>query len=120
GRPAVPTKCSVTTDGLADHPPHFSYDEIRRLPAYETPLTLECISNSVGGGLIGNAVWRGTLLHPLLDRAGIKPQARYAALYAAEGYSTGHTLERILRPANFLAWEMSGEPLPRRPGCPVS
>ena len=55
----------------------------------------------------------------LLDRAGIKPQAKYAALYAAEGYSTGHTVERILHPENFLAWQMNGEPLPRRHGFPL-
>src|SRR4029077_16942542 len=120
GEPALyPEKLSLTIDGLVDHPLHFSYDEIRRLPAYETPLTLECISNSVGGGLIGNPLLRGPLLHPLLERAGIKPQARYAALYAAEGYSTGHTLERISRPENFLAWEMNGEPLQRRHGFPL-
>jgi DMSO/TMAO reductase YedYZ molybdopterin-dependent catalytic subunit len=84
GEPAVdPEKWSLTIDGLVDHPLRFSYDEIRRLSPYETPLTLECISNSVGGGLIGHALWRGTLLRPLLDRAGIKSQAKYAALYAA-------------------------------------
>lgn len=120
GEPAVDAeKWSLTIDGLVEHPLRFSYDEIRQLTSYETTLTLECISNSVGGGLIGNAQWRGTLLRPLLDRAGIKPQAKYAALYAAEGYSTGHTLERILRPVNFLAWEMNGEPLARRHGFPL-
>jgi DMSO/TMAO reductase YedYZ molybdopterin-dependent catalytic subunit len=120
GEPAVdPAKWSLTIDGLVDHPLRFNYDEIRQLPPYETTLTLECISNQVGGGLIGNAVWKGTALCPLLDRAGIRPQAKYAALYAAEGYSTGHTLERILRPANFLAWEMNGEPLPRQHGFPL-
>jgi DMSO/TMAO reductase YedYZ molybdopterin-dependent catalytic subunit len=120
GEPAVdPEKWSFTIDGLVDHPQRFTYDEIRRLPTYETPLTLECISNAVGGGLIGHALWRGTRLHPLFEHAGIKPQAKYAALYAAEGYTTGHTLERILRPENFLAWEMNGEPLPRRHGFPL-
>ena len=120
GEPAVdPAKWSLTIDGLVDHPLHFNYDEIRQLPPYETILTLECISNEVGGGLIGNANWKGTGLRPLLDRAGIKPQAKYAALYAAEGYSTGHTLERILHPENFLCWEMNGQPLPRQHGFPL-
>src|ERR1700730_3059851 len=120
GEPAVdPEKWSLTIDGLVDRPLRFSYEEMRHLPPYETPLTLECISNSVGGGLIGNAVWRGTLLPPVLDRAGIRPQARYAALCAVEGCSTGHTLERMLRPANFLAWEMNGEALPRQHGFPL-
>jgi DMSO/TMAO reductase YedYZ molybdopterin-dependent catalytic subunit len=77
GEPAVdPEKWSLTIDGLVDHPLRFSYDEIRREPPYETPLTLECISNSVGGGLIGNAVWRGTRLCSLLERAGVKPNMR--------------------------------------------
>jgi len=120
GEPAVdPAKWSLTIDGLVDHPQRFNYGEIRALAPYETPFTLECISNPIGGGLIGNAVWRGTLLRPLLDRAGVKPEAKYAALYAAEGYTTGHTVERILHPENFLAWEMNGEPLPKEHGFPL-
>lgn len=120
GEPAIdPEKWSLTIDGLVEQPLRFGYEEIRRLPPYQTTLTLECISNSVGGGLIGNAVWRGTELQPILERARIKPQARYVALYAAEGYTTGHTLERILRPNNFLAWEMNGDPLPRQHGFPM-
>jgi DMSO/TMAO reductase YedYZ molybdopterin-dependent catalytic subunit len=120
GEPRVdPDKWSLTIDGLVDQPQRFSYDEMRKLPPFETILTLECISNPVGGGFVGNANWHGTELRPLLDRAGIKPQAKYVALYAAEGYSTGHTVERILHPENFLAWEMNGEPLPRQHGFPL-
>ena len=120
GEPEVdPTKWSLTIDGLVQHPLHFSYDEIRQLAPFETTLTLECISNPVGGGLIGNALWGGTLLAPLLQRAGIRPEAKYAALYAAEGYSTGHTIERITHPENFLAWQMNGEPLSRLHGFPL-
>ena len=120
GEPAVdPSKWSLTIDGLVENPLRFDYDQIRQLAPYETTFTLECISNQVGGGLIGNANWKGTLLRPLLDRAGIRPEAKYAAIYAAEGYSTGHTLERIRRPENFLVWEMNGQPLPRQHGFPL-
>src|SRR5579862_8400860 len=70
GEPAVdPQKWSLAIDGLVDQPLRFSYDEIRALTPYDTTFTLECISNPVGGGLIGNAVWRGTPLRPLLERA---------------------------------------------------
>ncbi len=120
GEPSVDaSKWSLVIDGLVEQPLRFNYDEIRKLPPHETVLTLECISNSVGGGYIGNAQWKGTLLRPLLDRARVKPAAKYAVLYAAEGYTTGHTVERILRPDNFLAWEMNGEPLPRIHGFPL-
>jgi hypothetical protein len=110
---------SLVIDGLVENPLRFSYDEIRRLPAYDTYLTLECISNPIGGRYIGNAQWRGTLVRPLLDRARVKVNATYAVLYAAEGYTTGHSVARILQPENFLAYEVNGEPLTRERGFPL-
>ena len=105
--------------GWSTDPLHFDYDDIRKLAPYETTLTLECISNEIAGGLIDTANWRGTLLRPLLERAGLKPNAKYAILYAAEGYTTGHTIERLMRAANFLAYDMDGEPLTRIHGFPL-
>src|ERR1700756_1242929 len=120
GEPGVDVgKGSLTIDGLVDEPLHLNYDDIRKLAPYETTLTLECISNEIAGGLIDTANWRGTLLLPLLERAGLKANAKYAILYAAEGYTTGHTMERLMRDANFLAYDMDGEPLTRVHGFPL-
>src|SRR5260221_2278268 len=120
GEPAVDVnKWSLMIDGLVDEPLHLDYDDIRKLAPYETTLTLECISNEIAGGLIDTANWRGTLLRPLLERAGLKPNAKYAILYAAEGYTTGHTVERLMRCANFLAYGMDCDPLMRIHGFPL-
>jgi DMSO/TMAO reductase YedYZ molybdopterin-dependent catalytic subunit len=120
GEPAVDgTTWSLTIDGLVAQPQRFSYDEIRKLEPFETTLTLECISNPVGGRYIGNARWKGTRLKPLLDRARILPEAKYAVLYAAEGYTTGHPVARMLDPANCLAYDMNGTPLTRVHGFPL-
>ena len=120
GEPAVDEKkWSLTVDGLVKNPLRFTYDEIRALPPYETILTLECISNSVGGRFIGNAKWTGTLLKPIIERAGVLPAAKYAIFYAAEGYTTGHPISRLDDPANFLAYHINGEPLPRQHGFPL-
>ena len=120
GEPAVDaSKWSLVIDGHVEQPLRFDYDGIRKLPSYETVMTLECISNPVAGPYIGTAQWKGTLLKPILDRARIKPAAKYAVCYGAEGYSTGLPVERILRSENFLCWEMNGEPLPRRHGFPL-
>lgn len=120
GNPGVNTaKWSLTIDGLVEKSLRFNYDEIRRLPPYEACLTLECISNPIGGRYIGNVLWRGALLKPLLERARPMANAVYAVLYAAEGYTTGHPVARILRPDNFLAYEMNGEPLTREHGFPL-
>jgi DMSO/TMAO reductase YedYZ molybdopterin-dependent catalytic subunit len=112
-------KWSLTIDGLVEQPLRFDYDDIRKIEPYETTLTLECISNEIAGNLIGNANWRGARLRPLLERARLKPNAKYAILYAAEGYTTGHTTERLLRENNFLAYDMNGEPLTRVHGFPL-
>lgn len=120
GEPVIDAdKWSLTIDGLVAEPLHFSYGEVRKLPPYETTLTLECISNEIAGGLIDTAEWRGTLLRPLLERAVLKPNAKYAILYGAEGYTTGHTIERLTREGNFLAYDMDGKPLTRIHGFPL-
>ncbi len=120
GDPAVDAaKWSVSIDGLVEESLRFDYEQVRRLPSYEADLTLECISNAIGGSAIGNARWRGTRLRPLLDRAHVKPNAAYAVLHAADGYTTGIPVNRLLYQQNFLAWDMNGAPLPRRHGYPL-
>jgi len=120
GEPSVDaSKWSLRVDGLVEQPLQFRLDEIRRLPRYDTILTLECISNPVGGKYIGNASWRGTLLKPLLEKARPKPEAIYAVLHGADGYTSGHPVPQLLGDKNFLAYEMNGEPLNRLHGFPL-
>lgn len=110
---------SLTIDGVVEQPLRFSFQEIESLPALERTLTLECISNPVGGPWIGNARWRGTPLRPLLERARPRAEAQSALLYAADGFTTGIPLERLFAEDNFLAYGMNGEPLPRAHGFPL-
>jgi DMSO/TMAO reductase YedYZ molybdopterin-dependent catalytic subunit len=120
GEPVVDEKTwTFAINGLVKDPLKFTYDEIRALPPYETTLTLECISNAIGGRLIGSANWKGTALKKLIERAGVLPEAKYAVFYAAEGYTTGHPVERFADPANFLAYDMNGAPLTRQHGFPL-
>lgn len=106
-------------DGLVSQPLELSYDQLLALPSIETEMTLECISNSIGGDAISNAQWTGTLLKPLLERVRPSSAATHVALYAADGYSTGHPVGRVWNQANFLAYRMNGDPLPPQHGYPV-
>ncbi len=112
-------KWQLKVDGLVARPFTLSYHDLLALPPIEKMLTLECISNPVGGNYLGNARWTGTALRPLLERAGPLPQAAHAVIHAADGFSTGHPLERVLRDENFLAYRMNGEDLPPDHGYPV-
>src|ERR687890_2857525 len=56
-----------------DNPIELSYDDLLGLPTREADVTLSCISNEVGGGLISNARWTGVLLSDVLSEAGMGP-----------------------------------------------
>ncbi len=105
--------------GLVDHPLRLTLEELRAMPPHEEYATFLCISNEVGGNLIGNAKWKGVPLKNLLERARVKAGARKAVFRADDGYSTGIPLERCLRPQTLLAYEMNGKELPDDHGFPV-
>jgi DMSO/TMAO reductase YedYZ molybdopterin-dependent catalytic subunit len=106
-------------DGLVAHPIEITYDQLLGLPRIERILTLECISNPIGGHAIGNAQWTGTPLKPLLEHAHPAPEASHVIIEAADGYSTGHPIERIWNEYNFLAYRMNGDLLPPVHGYPA-
>jgi DMSO/TMAO reductase YedYZ molybdopterin-dependent catalytic subunit len=56
-----------------DNPIELSYDDLLGLPTREADITLSCVSNEVGGGLISNARWTGVLLSDVLNEAGMSP-----------------------------------------------
>jgi DMSO/TMAO reductase YedYZ molybdopterin-dependent catalytic subunit len=109
----------LTIDGAVNEPLSLTYDEVRRLPAEDLVWTLECIGNPVGGSLIGNVVWTGTRLAPLLAQVGVRPEAVEVRLHAVDGYSTSVTVDRISHPDTVLAYEMNGYPLFREHGFPL-
>ncbi len=120
----VPVKVDVSKwrlkmDGLVERPLAFSLEELKGHPAVERTLTLECISNPIGGPYIGNARWEGVELRPLLEAAGVRKEARYAVLYGADGLTTGHPRERLEAGDILLAYRMNGQPLPVAHGFPL-
>lgn len=109
----------LKVDGLVAKPFALTYQDLLALPAIEKHLTLECISNSIGGTFIGNALWTGTRLKPLIERAQPLADAAHVVLYAADGFTTGHPLSRFWNEENFLAYKMNGVELPPNHGYPV-
>lgn len=120
GSPLIdPASWRLKIKGLVENPLELSYGEIRRLPQFKQTLTLECISNPPDGTAIGNADWVGTKLKPILDRARVRPEAKYVAMRAADNYYTGVPREEIMREENFLPYLMNGQALPIAHGFPV-
>jgi len=87
-------KLDVT--GLVENPGSFSYEDMKALPAVEQYATLACISNEVGGDLIGTALWRGVRLKDVLNQAVLKPGVVDIFLRASDDYTDSIPLDRAL------------------------
>jgi len=111
---------SLEIKGLVATPRTFSYAEfVRSAPSVERYQTLECISNEVGGDLIGNARWKGVRVRDILTLAGIRPEAAAIVWGSADGYFESVPVEVALDPGSLLAYAMNGAPLPMKHGAPV-
>jgi DMSO/TMAO reductase YedYZ molybdopterin-dependent catalytic subunit len=106
-------------DGLVATPLQINLAELRAMPQQRAVRTLQCISNPVGGGLIGTLDWQGVPLTPFLARANILPSARYALFEAADGYTTSVPLQRLTQPEVLLVTGAADQPLPLRHGAPL-
>src|SRR5436853_919093 len=113
------TRWRLEIAGLVETPMTLTYDDSKALPAVEQYATLCCISNEVGGDLIGNAYWRGVRLKDLLQRAGLKPGVVDIALRASDDYTDSIPLARAMQDGTLLVYEMNGEPLTPAHGYPL-
>jgi DMSO/TMAO reductase YedYZ molybdopterin-dependent catalytic subunit len=105
--------------GLVERPVTLTYDQVRAMPSAEQYFTLQCISNEVGGELIGNARWRGIWLADLLRQAGVKSDAVDVVFHAADDYSDSIPIMKAMARGTMLAYEMNGEMLPPAHGFPT-
>ena len=110
----------LTIDGDVDKKVSFTFDELTKMNVVEHDITLTCVSNEVGGKLVGSARWLGVPLRDVLDRAGIGDKADQLLSTAVDGFTISTPLEVALDGRNsILAFGMNGEPLPRQHGFPV-
>jgi DMSO/TMAO reductase YedYZ molybdopterin-dependent catalytic subunit len=113
----------------------LSLADLRARPRKEVTFTIECSGNHgfpVVTGLVGNAVWTGTPLAPLLQEAGPLERAKDVVFWGTdtgtekvrdvevtEQFARSMAPADALSPDNLLAYEMNGQPLPRDHGFPV-
>jgi DMSO/TMAO reductase YedYZ molybdopterin-dependent catalytic subunit len=119
--PAVdPSDWTLRIHGLVDQEITLTWDELLALPLEESVTTLACVSNEVGGGLIGNAVWLGYPIRELLARVAPSADADMVLSRSVDGFTASTPLAVLQDDRNaILAVGMNGEPLPPEHGFPV-
>ncbi|MHC6231394.1 molybdopterin-dependent oxidoreductase [Arthrobacter sp. MMS24-T111] len=119
--PAVnPDNWALRVTGMVDREIQLSYAELLAKPLTERHITIACVSNGVGGDLIGNARWLGWPVRELLAQAGPHPGADMVLSRSTDGWTAGTPLEVLTDTRDaLLAVGMNGEPLPLEHGFPV-
>lgn len=111
---------SLRIYGMVDREIHLKYSDLAARPALERLVTLTCVSNPVGGDLIGNASWLGYRLDDLLKEAGPHPDADMVLSRSVDGFTAGSPLAVLLDGRDaMLAVGMNGQPLPTEHGYPA-
>ena len=116
----APQSWQLRVHGMVGREVTLSLDDLLRRPLTEAGVTLNCVSNPVGGPYIGNAKWLGVPLASVLREAGIRAGASQLLCTSTDGFTCGSPVETALDGRNaLLAVAMNGTPLPVAHGFPV-
>ena len=114
------TAWQLRIHGMVDREIVYRFDDLAKLELVEAMVTLTCVSNPVGGDLIGNAVWTGYRVRDLLAAAGIHPDADMVMSTSIDGFTAGTPVEALTDDRDaILAITMNGQPLPIEHGYPA-
>jgi hypothetical protein len=96
----------------------LTYAQLLALPSHQLELTLECISNDVGGTLISNGIWSGARVSDVLALTTVPSDAVWLLMESADGYTESFPLREIT-PDHLLATHLNGAPLTSAHGFPA-
>ena len=111
---------SLKIGGLVSSPQALSLAQLRALPAATEYVTLECVSNDVGGGLMSTGAFTGVPLRDLVATASPRAGASWVAFTARDGYTESLPLALVTgAPEVLVAYDLDGAPLPSGHGYPA-
>jgi DMSO/TMAO reductase YedYZ molybdopterin-dependent catalytic subunit len=113
-------KWVLEIDGKVDNKLSITFAELLRMPMIEKDITLNCVSNEVGGPYISSTRWLGVRVRDLLERAGIQDGVDQILSESTDGMTISTPIEALTDDRDALiAVAMNGEPLPNRHGFPA-
>jgi DMSO/TMAO reductase YedYZ molybdopterin-dependent catalytic subunit len=111
---------SLEVGGMVDKPLKLSLSDLSGLPSASEFVTLECISNTVGGELMSTGNFTGVSLRDLLAMASPQATGTWVAFKARDGYAESLPMSLIQgAPEILVAYALDGSPLPAGHGFPA-
>ena len=109
----------LKVDGLVAQPALFTYADLLAMPMMEIDCTIGCVSDTVGGDLVGNARWLGVKLDHILNQVHPQKTADQILSFSSDGFSAGFPVEAAYDRDAIVAIAMNGEVLTREHGFPA-
>jgi DMSO/TMAO reductase YedYZ molybdopterin-dependent catalytic subunit len=115
-----PATWKLRIHGMVARELTLTYEQLLAMPQVERWITLACVSNEIGGDLIGNATFQGVLLADILKQVGIAAEADQLIASSSDGMTIGSPTAVVMDGRDaMLAVGMNGDPLPIEHGFPV-
>ncbi len=105
--------------GNVTNPKTLRLSDITAMPFVMREVTLQCISNRIGGGLNSNAIWKGVPLKQLLTASGADASSVQVTFHGADGFTDDVPFAKAMDDETLLVYEMNGTPLPLQHGYPA-
>src|SRR5262249_39735501 len=112
---------TLKVTGMVDREVTLRYQDLAEMPLFEQYVTIACVSNEVGGKLVGNTKWTGVKLRDVLAMAGVQAGATQLVGRSVDGWTAGMPVDWVMDPDRepMIALQMNGQPLPRIHGYPA-
>ena len=105
----------LTVNGLVERPAAWSWDEVQQLPQSTYTGAVHCVT----AWSKFDVDFRGVSVDEFLTASGPLPEARFVMAHSSTGYTTNLPLADVSDGKAWIAWEVGGQPLPRRHGGPA-
>jgi len=115
------TNWNLRIHGMVDREVTLTYADLQQMAQQDQFVTIACVSNDVGGRLVGNALWSGVKLMPVLETAGVSPEATQLVGRSFDGWTAGFPTEHLAGAGKdaMIVLQMNHEPLPAAHGFPA-
>lgn len=113
------TDWRLTVDGLVDRPLALTLTEVQALADPDLAVTLNCISNEIGGPLISTGLWNAAPLARILAEASPQAGVVEVVFRGRDGYTDSVPIQKAQAPECHVAWGLNGEALPTKHGAPL-
>jgi len=101
--------------GLVKTELELDYTALLKLPQVEKTADVHCVT----GWTVIDAVWKGVQISTLAEKAGMKSDARYVILEAANGFTANVPLKEATADYALVTYRFNGKPFARQHGAPV-